>query len=489
MTKSIDRIIFGVCSRLGAALITSFLLSFTSLAQSTLTLDKAIRQAQDSTKKAFESRYNNEYQQLHYDEFMALRKPQLNLRIAPNYYKVISDLSRDYVYLRNYDNLSAAASVTLSQKMLNWGGEAYVGTQAIWTEHFTGQSQPRQFMAAPILVGYRQTLLGYNPYQWEKTVEDLQLKAARQQYQYDMNCIAEEAARRFFRLACAQAELEMCRRSVQVADTLYAIASEKATIAMVPIAELRSLELDRVNAYNQLTIASTTEEVARIRLASYLMVEGDSLPKDYFTIHPSLLTLNPQPITISAFDAINMAINNSPVYQKQIIGLTESRHREQKAKKEKGLNVALDINLGLQQVDQNLGEVFRDQRLYASGGVTLSIPLMDYGAAKNRHAAAQAQVKREESVLEEVERALREDVLSTLHDVGTYYQLLQSTSDAVDTADKVYEMIAENYANGLCDINTYALAEKRRSDALHHYLVTLENYWTTYYHLKTLIGN
>ena len=164
---------------------------------------------------------------MHYDEFTALRKPQLTLRVAPNYYRLVSDLSRDYVYLRNYDNLSAAASVTLSQKMLNWGGEAYIGTQAIWTEYLkSDKDYARQFMAAPILVGYRQTLLGYNPYRWEKAVEDQRLKAARQQHQYDMNTIAEEVTRRFFRLICAQGQADMYQRNLQAADTLYAIGAD-----------------------------------------------------------------------------------------------------------------------------------------------------------------------------------------------------------------------------------------------------------------------
>jgi len=132
-------------------------------AQPQLSLEQAIRQAQDSTIIAFQSQHEYDYYQLHYDEFTALRKPQPTLRVAPNYSRLVSDLSRDYVYLRNYDNLSAAASVKLTQKMLNWGGEAYIGTQAIWSEYFNSQAtEARQFMAAPLLVGYRQTLLGYN---------------------------------------------------------------------------------------------------------------------------------------------------------------------------------------------------------------------------------------------------------------------------------------------------------------------------------------
>ena len=456
-----------------------------TMALAALSLDQAIRQAQDSTIIAFQSRHGYNYYTLHYDEFLALRKPQLNLRVAPNYYRLVSDLSRDYVYLRNYDNLSAAASLTLSQKMLNWGGEAYIGSQAVWSEYFSSQStEARQFMAAPILLGYRQTLLGYNPYRWEKAIEDQRLKAARQQHQYDMNSIAEEVTRRFFRLVCAQGQVDMYRRNLQTADTLYAIAREKFAILMVTMAELRSLELQRINASNALAMARTAEEEARTRLASFLRLDGDDLAS-----LPLQFPQEPKSISLTVAEAIDLTLDNNPAYQHQVAEVTEARHQEQKAQKEKGVNVSLDVNVGMQQVDNVIGRAYRDQRLYALGAVTLSVPLMDHGAAKSRHAATQAWVKREESALDEAERQLSEDVATTLHNINIYRQLLEQTTQAVAMADDVFELNAENYANGLCDINTYTLAQNRRDEAYNQYLSALEKYWTTYYHLQTLIGD
>jgi len=144
--------------------------------------------------------------------------------------------------------------------------------------------------------------------------------------------------------------------------------------------------------------------------------------------------------------------------------------------------------VGMQQVDHVLGRAYRDQRLYALGAVTFSVPLMDHGAARSRHAAAQAWVEREENALDEAERKLSEDVATTLHNINTYRQLLEQTTQAVAMADDVFELNAENYANGLCDINTYTLALNRRDEANNQYLSALEKYWTTYYHLLTLTG-
>jgi outer membrane protein TolC len=181
---------------------------------------------------------------------------------------------------------------------------------------------------------------------------------------------------------------------------------------------------------------------------------------------------------MTAAEAINLALANNPAYQHQIAVVTESRHQEQKAQKEKGVNVSLDVNVGMHQVDNVPGRAIRDQRLYALGAVTFNVPLMDHGAAKSRHAAAQAWA----------ERQLSEEVVTTLHNINIYRQLLERTIQAVAMADEVFELNAENYANGLCDINTYTLAQNRRDDAYNQYLSALEKYWNTYYHLQTLTG-
>ena len=443
-------------------------------------LQQVIAMAQDSAITAFQSRYEYDSRKAQYAEFEALRKPQLYLDVAPNYQRVISDPARNFVYLRNYDRLSALAQLKLSQKMVNWGGEAYVGTQAMWSEYFSADrnNYPRDFVTTPVLLGYRQTLLGYNPYRWEKLVEDQRLKAASQQHSYELHLIAEEATRRFFRLACAQGILDMCERNKQTADTLYAIAKEKVSIAMVTLAELRSLELQRLNASNALFTARNEEKVARQTLMSYLKNDTLSLRM--------IVPDNPLPLTITTSEALQMAKANSPAYQHQKVLLMEASHQQEKANKEKGVNVGLDVSLGLQQVGSNFAESYRNQQFYMLGAVTVSVPLMDHGAAKKRYEAATAWTAREASALDEVERALCEDVITTMQNLQSHQLLLENTAQAVTMADEVFELNAENYANGICDINTYSLAQSRRDNAYNQHLTALEKYWTTYYHLLTL---
>lgn len=445
-------------------------------------LEEVIRLAQDSTIMAFQSRYQFEYYTQRYARFEALRKPQLELQFTPAYQRIIADPDRPYVYLRNFDRFSSAAKLRLSQKVLGWGGDAFVESQALWSEYFDRDvnNRPRDIVAVPLSVGYQQSLIGYNPYRWEKIVESQRLEAARKELNHQLYRIAEEATVRFFRLACAQGKLDMCLRNKETADTLYAIAREKASIAMITLAELRSLELQRLNAANALLSAQGEEQLARESLQAYLRT--DALPRGARLTVPTAT----RKILLSDDDVLELARSNSPALQQKQMEISEALQQQHKTRREQGVKVGVDLSVGMQQISDSFLGIYRNPQFFMLGGITVNIPLMDHGAAKKGMAAASAWRAREEEALREDERALAEDVSLTLDKLRSHELQLTHTAEAVALADEVFSLTADNYANGLCDINTYSLAQSRRDNAYNQHLTALAGYWTTYYHLLTL---
>ena len=65
--------------------------------------------------------------------------------------------------------------------------------------------------------------------------------------------------------------------------------------------------------------------------------------------------------------------------------------------------------------------------------------------------------------------------------------MLVSTLQTTKLAEAQYYETVENYANGIADINTFTLGQNRWVTAYTNYLTVLEEFWTTYYHLQTLI--
>lgn len=443
-------------------------------------LQECIRMAQDSTIVAFQNQYEYLYAQRNYDEFLALRKPQLNFTLQPNYTRYLYDPSRNYVYQRNYDILSAGAQLKLSQKLTGIGGEAYVASQFIWSRFLNGNPSYPLYAIMPVVAGVKVPLVGYNPYKWEKQAEDQALKTARLKHEHSLYEIAEETTRRYFALVAAQQKAFVCERNLQTADTLYAIAKEKYGIAVITKGELLSLELQCMNAKNALDEAVVNREVARDALLSWLRIEDAELPE-------ALPVPEQKPyMLISLEEALERSHESHPSYQKQLEYVSQASQARDKAKKESGIQVGVDVNLGIQQMDQVFRQVFHNQQVYALGSVSLSIPIVDNGAARNRRQASEAWLSREETLLKETARQLEQDVAAAVHDFTDCQDRLRNTQSAVEMADEVFALISDNYAQGLTDINSYVLAQNRRDEAYTRHLATLQDYWITYYHLASL---
>ena len=64
-----------------------------------------------------------------------------------------------------------------------WGGSFYASTGLAYLGNY-GDFTQHQFAVTPVRVGYRQELLGYNPYRWNRQTEPMRLTVAQQQMNY-----------------------------------------------------------------------------------------------------------------------------------------------------------------------------------------------------------------------------------------------------------------------------------------------------------------
>ena len=259
--------------------------------------------------------------------------------------------------MRDYDILSSSAPLKMSQKLLGIGGEAYVASQFTWSHFFNATPSYPMYAVMPVVVGANIPLIGYNPYKWEKEVEEQALKAGRLKHEHSLYEIAEETARRYFSLVTAQQKAEVCQRNLRTTDTLYAIAKEKFAIAVITKGELLSLELQCMNAKNALDEALVNKAVARDALRSWLRLGDNDIPDTLPVPEQKPLIL------ISVEEALEMSRESNPAYQKQLGYVTQAEQARDKARKESGVQVGVDLNVGIHQVNQDFLDVFKNQRL------------------------------------------------------------------------------------------------------------------------------
>lgn len=451
-------------------------------AQITLNLQKAIEIANDSSLTAF--RYQNMYLAGYweYRAYKANRLPSMSLNLMPaQYYRYITqryDSNQDVDVYREQQMFSASGGLSIQQNFDLTGGTFYIDSELEYMRNF-GYTKSTQFSSIPIRIGYQQSLLGFNPFRWERKIEPLKFEKAKKTFLYNRESISEEVVRYFFALASAQADLELAKEQVASCDTLYKIGLQRQKIAAISRADLLTLQLDKVNAQNTLENAQITMKRAMTALALYLNLDKNTQIKLELPGKPKVLN-------ISAEEALSKAQENNPTYLEQRQSVLEAEREVNRSKMESRFNASVNASIGFNQVANELNNAYRKPLQQDLVSVSVSIPLVDWGVRKGRLNMAKNNLNVTRIAARQQEQSVEEEVMMTVNDFNIQQRLINSAEEALDLAILAYEQTRQRFIIGKADVNSLTLALNRQQEAQKNYLASLQNYWMNYYKIRKL---
>ena len=346
----------------------------------TLTLEKTIELANDSSLMAF--RYRNMYQAGYwqYVSYKANRLPSLSLTATPaRYYRYMTqryDSEQNIDIFRQQQMFSASAGLEVTQNVDLLGGSLYLETDLEYMRNF-GQNKYTQYSSVPVRIGYRQDLIGFNAFKWERKIEPLRYEKAKKELIYNMESVSEQAVSYFFALALAQAEYRLAEENVASCDTLYVIGERRFKIAAISRADLLTLELDKVNARNTLENCRIALKRASFSLASFLGMDKNTEIE---------LKMPGRPLTtaIPLDLALAMAKKNNPTLLGHRQTILEGEREFNRAKVESRFNVSVNASVGFNQVADDFSGVYRSPLRQDLVSVSISVPLIDWGVRKGK---------------------------------------------------------------------------------------------------------
>lgn len=462
------------------AILTSALCCAASYAQGTLTLEQAVSIAMEQSFDAQTGEADYQSGLWVFESFSSSLKPHLEFNLNPNYLKETSDSKFNYLITREYDMLSAAAELRLSDRVSALGGDFYLSSYGLWTQYFRQMYDvPRLFAMTPLKVGYKQDLLGFNPYKWDIRIENTRMDYARDEHSFEMRKVALTAARLYLEALRTENLYKMHLNNANTSEVLFNIGREKFRIASIRNDELSSLELQWKNAVNRCSITETEMLRAHEELYSYLGIESErslEIPQPEFSGN------------VNADKVHELVNSNNPVFTRNALEVLKTMKEEERSRKEIGLQSSIDINLGVQNYSPAIMPTMSDASLFSVSGINITIPIIDQKTARDKHKAAQYKVEAANARSMEEQRSLMVEVNCTIRDFEQYRQLLQQAADVVILADEAYRQANDNYANGIADINSFAIAQTRREAAYENYYNILTCCWVSYYKLSMLCG-
>src|SRR5690606_9126420 len=211
-----------------------------------MTLEEVIEMAQRQSLSYFRAKnmYLAEYWS--FRSFKASRLPSLNHTATPvAYTNSIIPLQDGVGYRNNYSFVSNGALFIRQNVPLTGGTFDITSTLSRTYDYETGNTI---FSSAPVSIGFKQSLNGYNRFRWESRMSPVQFERAKLAFIQDLEDIAYNATNYFFNVATAEINVRIAEINYANADTLYRIGKGRFEIGTITQDELLDLELSLLNA-------------------------------------------------------------------------------------------------------------------------------------------------------------------------------------------------------------------------------------------------
>ncbi|MBQ5576678.1 MAG: TolC family protein [Bacteroidales bacterium] len=462
-------------------LIIFVLISSVASAQLRLSLDDVIALAKDSSLTAF--RYKNMYlaNYWNFKSFKAQRLPSLTLDVQPVVYnrQLVSryDSENDIDIYRQQKSYAASAGLTLTQNFDPLGGTFYVTTSLDYLRGF-GDNTFNQYTAVPFIIGYRHNSFGFNQFKWDRKIEPLKFEKAKLEYLYNTELIAIQAVQYFFQLALSQAQYDNAVIQKDKCDSLYLIGQLKYNIASITKSDLMTLELDVLNAQNSIATAQVAVRRDMLRLTSYLGLDRN-------TQLQLILPEKPPNIAINYNAAIEMMHKNSYMILEKMQSVSEAEMNLDRIRKSNRVSAGISASVGYNQEAEELKDAYRDPMRRDVISVSISVPLVDWGVRKGqKNQAANALDIAKIDQAQKMDE-LEQNVINTVAEFNTRYDLLITAEESLRLAKAVYEQNILNFQNGSCDITTLSSSQTRLLNAQNQYITSMRDYWSCYYEIRS----
>ncbi len=453
-------------------------------AQQTLSLHGVVQQAQQQSPSYYKARSSALNSLYAYKFYISGRRPQLRLQATNNSSflgNIESIRQPDGTFAFNRSSYSYTSTSLVADQIVPFtGGQLSVATNLQRNDVFDPTSEV-SYLSTPFSINYTQPMLLYNPYRWDARIRPLMYEESKKQYVEALENTGLEASGYFFNALVAQQQELILQQNVANTDTLYRISRGRFELGKIAENELLQIELNLLNARNNLEQATLNKEISYRQLTQFL-----SMPKGT-TVQVSL------PDTIPSLQIpLDVAQREAQDNRQAVLSFRRLRlEAEQEVAEARGNNsyqLNLSANFGQARQGSTLKNAYGGGNLQQNQllSVGLSIPIIDWGKARNRIRQAKANQELVEVDIQQQERNFEQEIYLQTQQFNIQRKLLESAAKADTIAKQRYEITKQRYYIGKISITDLNLAQQEKDQANQNYINALRSFWTSYYTVRLL---
>ncbi|MEM9928388.1 MAG: TolC family protein [Bacteroidota bacterium] len=470
----------------GAVTTLCLLCAFTLLgtcvrAQNTVTLEMLQEQAAQSALDVLIARQRLDAAKFALQGFNASLKPRVDLVAnLPNYFRTSTEVTQDdgTVAFREIELNNSFVGLFAQQRIAATGGTFSLESRLQRTDNLVQDT--KFYNGAPIRLFFRQPILAFNPWKWDRkllplaqTVNERQLTAARAQ-------AALAATDRFFDLVSADQERRIAETNKAANEQLYTVAKERFELGKINRGDLVQLQLELTSAEQNLI---RSERLVAAASAAIYQLLGQPYQKEL--LRPELPTAEVA-AQIEVNEALNRMANRRPEILAAQQAAMEAEREEDRVRRDFGPRIDIEAGFGFVRNDPELAPIYNDPQNERIVSVNLSLPILDWGQRKALTKRAASQRELAEEVARRTEMDLGTELVQLLEQWRTVQEELRLATEIRDLANERFRISQESYKLGAIPLPQLTLAQQFRDQNTRAYAQTLRAYWFTYARLARL---
>lgn len=444
-----------------------------------LSLTNAIKIAQENSFDAQLARYSFMASYWTYRSFKAQLLPSMNLSGG------LANFDHSLVSVRNYvdgqvhyvNNNSMNNNLTLSldQQITATGGIVSLQSYLYRLDQFSYDQTT--YNSQPLRISYTQPLKSFNSLKWEKKTAPIEFQIAQKTYASAMQDVTIRVTSLFFSVLSAQSDYKQSVATLKDREALFEIAKKRLDLGTTTKGEVLQMELSVLNARMSVNKNKLNLDDVMYNLFSYLRVSNyenaDLVPP--YTVPDIILSVD---------EVLQKAIANSSHTLEQRQQMLEAEKNLAQAKSNKGLQMTLSGSVGFTQSSNTFANAYQRLQDNEIVGLTLSLPIFDWGVSRGRVKMAQARLdvvrtQQEQSHLDYVQ-SLRKKVLQfNLQPIQC-----RDALRAQDIAEERYEIMRKRFETGSVSVTDLNTAQQEMESAKYQYISQLNTFWNDYYSLQ-----
>jgi outer membrane protein TolC len=449
----------------------------------TLTMEEIIAIAQENSLDAMAVKNSYLANYWGYRSYKAELLPSLNFSANVGNFdrsqKALQDAGTGEIrYLLN-NNMYNSGTLSIDQNIALTGGSLSFSSSLDRLDQYS-PVRNTIYNTQPVTLRYLQPLWAYNRLKWEKKIQPERFEQAKIAYIESMEDITIKAVQYYFNLLVAQRNYEIAVNNYEKMKTMYGIASLRfRETGTVTRSELLQLELRMVNDSLSISTQSRNYQVRKMNLRSFLGYNDDT--------EIELIPITDVPnMTLDYSFVLENALENSSFIIGQKISKLEAERIVEQAKANRGVSVSLSARFGMSNNDERFMAAYSDLMNYEVVGLSVRVPIIDWGMSRGRIQMAEAQQK---TTLFRQKQALNDYIQNIYFDVmefNTLREHFRMARHANEIAIQRYELALQDFAEGTTSVTELNTAQSEKESANMKYLSEISNYWINYFRIRKL---